>query len=114
MHRTDFLLRTVLVAILLVAGYLAVRQYLPFLSNPSELKEGITGFGLFAPLAFIALQVIQVVVSPIPGHAMGVVSGYLFGSIYGTIYSVVGAAIGSGIAFGLSRRYESPLRGENR
>lgn len=56
-----------------------------------------------APLAFIALQVLQVVFAPIPGEASGFVGGYLFGAIPGLVYSTVGLTIGSVVNFLLGR-----------
>ena len=64
---------------------------------------------MFAPAVFVAIQALQVVIAPIPGHAMGLVSGYLFGTLWGTLYSVVGAVVGSYVAFSLSRRFGRPF-----
>jgi len=44
-----------------------------------RLKEFISSFGVYSPLAFILLQVIQVVVAPIPGGAIEFLGGYLLG-----------------------------------
>lgn len=84
----------------LLVGYLA-----PDVGDPAALRETIAGFGPYAPLAFVALQAVQVLVAPVPGQALGFVSGYLFGTVYGTLYSVVGVAVGSLVAFRAARRY---------
>lgn len=62
-------------------------------------------------MVFLLVQATQVVIAPIPGQALALVSGYLFGPIEGTVYSVVGATIGSFVAFSLSRRYGRPYVG---
>ncbi|WP_411966901.1 TVP38/TMEM64 family protein [Haloferax sp. YSSS75] len=87
---------------------MAVRQHIPFLFNARELRVFIVGFGIWAPIVFIAVQAIQVIIAPIPGQAAAVVAGYLFGPIWGTVYSLVGVMIGSMVAFCLSKRYGRP------
>jgi uncharacterized membrane protein YdjX (TVP38/TMEM64 family) len=56
-----------------------------------------------APLAFIAIQIVQVVLAPIPGEASGFAGGYLFGVVPGFIYSTIGLTLGSVINFMLGR-----------
>ncbi len=56
-----------------------------------------------APLAFIGVQIFQVVFAPIPGEASGFAGGYLFGTLPGFVYSTVGLTAGSAIDFTLGR-----------
>lgn len=96
------------VAVLLVGVvvlYLLVRQFAPFLVDPQELRAWIRQFGPLAPLAFIAVQILQTVIAPIPGQVTGVIGGLLFGAVAGTLLSLVGGTLGSALAFWLSRRY---------
>lgn len=44
------------------------------LSDPMALREWLLGLGVLAPIAFITLQAIQVVVAPIPGQVLGIAS----------------------------------------
>lgn len=96
------------VAVLFVVGTVAVGRLLPDLTDPIAIRTAVRSYGPLAPLVFVLLQATQVVVAPIPGQAMGLISGYLFGAAYGTLYSVVGAGIGSFVALSLSRRYGRP------
>ena len=77
-----------------------------FLHNRHELKGFISSFGPYSPIAYILLQVIQVIVAPIPGGAIEFLGGYLFGAKGGFIYSMVGLTIGSLMAFSLARIFE--------
>jgi uncharacterized membrane protein YdjX (TVP38/TMEM64 family) len=52
------------------------------------------------------LQVIQVVVAPIPGEAIEFLGGYIFGVWGGMVYSMIGLILGSGLAFGIARIFE--------
>ena len=76
------------------------------LHNRRQLKGFIVSFGGYSPLAYILLQIIQVVVAPIPGGAIEFLGGYLFGAKVGFIYSMVGLTIGSLMAFSLARIFE--------
>jgi uncharacterized membrane protein YdjX (TVP38/TMEM64 family) len=85
--------------------YLAVRRYAPFVFDAQALRAWIDQFGVFAPLVFIFIQALQVVVAPIPGQVVALVAGYLFGPVAGTVYSVTGVLIGSAVAFSLAKRF---------
>ena len=66
----------------------------------------IRSFGPYSPLAYILLQIIQVVVAPIPGGAIEFLGGYLFGVTAGFLYSMIGLILGSWLAFSLARIFE--------
>jgi uncharacterized membrane protein YdjX (TVP38/TMEM64 family) len=103
--RNSALRWVVALCLLLVVGYAAVERYAPFLTDPVALRAWVEGFGLWAPVVFVALQAVQVVVAPIPGQVTVLLGGFLFGAVAGTAYSLIGATIGSTAVFWLSRRY---------
>ena len=94
--------------LLVVAGVIAVALAPSWFTDPEELRAFFLGFGVLAPVAFVAVQAIQVVVAPVPGQVLGFVAGYLFGGFVGTALSLLGAAIGTYLAVGLARRYGRP------
>ena len=63
----------------------------------------ISRFGVGAPLAFMAIQVFQVIFAPIPGEATGFIGGYLFGTALGFFYSSIALTVGSWINFSIGR-----------
>ena len=67
------------------------------------LKQTLKEWGILAPIFFIVLQALQVVVSPIPGEATGFLGGFLFGVWGGFIYSTIGLTLGSVVAFAVGR-----------
>ena len=71
-----------------------------------EFKKTISSYGAYAPLAFILLQVLQIVIAPIPGGAVEFLGGVLFGVKAGFIYSMIGLTLGSWLAFSLARIFE--------
>ncbi len=74
-----------------------------FYSDKYYLKRTLREWGVLAPVIFILLQALQVIVSPIPGEATGILGGYLFGQWLGLLYSTIGLTLGSVIAFALGR-----------
>jgi uncharacterized membrane protein YdjX (TVP38/TMEM64 family) len=66
-------------------------------------RDRIIAFGIFAPLAFIFVQALQVVVTPISHYSVGVVGGFLYGPYLGALYNWIGRMIGHIIAFFIAR-----------
>jgi len=73
------------------------------------LKETVRSWGWMAPLVFIAIQALQVIVSPIPGEITGPVGGALFGTWLGLIYSTIGLSVGTLFCFWVGRLWGEPL-----
>ena len=71
-----------------------------------QLKKVISSFGPYAPVAYILLQIIQVVVAPIPGGAIEFLGGYMFGTSAVMLYSMIGLTLGSWFAFSVARIFE--------
>jgi len=67
------------------------------------LKRTLREWGVLAPVIFILLQALQVIISPIPGEATGILGGYLFGQWMGLFYSTIGLTIGSVVSFWIGR-----------
>lgn len=76
------------------------------LHDRHQLKGVIISFGPYSPLAYILMQILQVIIAPIPGGAIEFLGGYLFGAKAGFFYSMIGLVTGSWLAFGLARIFE--------
>ncbi|HIJ89692.1 MAG: TVP38/TMEM64 family protein [Desulfobulbaceae bacterium] len=122
---TRFLKNRIFYLLLILVGIAAVTLYayqqdnlfikvLHYLQNSrqhgEEIRAAILAKGAFAPLIFITLQVLQVVIAPIPGEASGVFGGYLFGALPALLYSSVGLTIGSWLAFMIGRLLSDLVR----
>ena len=107
--RNQTLLYTGLGFALLAALGIVLRPQLELLLNVEELRAFIESFGVWAPLALIAVQVAQVLAAPVPGHVVGTASGYAFGILWGTFYAWIGLTLGSAGAILLSKRYGRPF-----
>jgi uncharacterized membrane protein YdjX (TVP38/TMEM64 family) len=80
-----------------------------FYSSRREVKAFLARMGPYAPVAFIMIQALQVVVAPIPGEATGFLGGLVFGTTLGFLYSTIGLTLGSLMAFGLGRWLGLPV-----
>lgn len=72
-------------------------------ANPAVVRAWLEQLGPLAPLAFFLLNVIQIVVAPIPGYPVQVLGGILFGFVPGVIYTVGGMVAGGTLAAWLGR-----------
>lgn len=104
--------RIFLVVFLAVLGVLAV-YYTPIVAelvkDPEDLLQAVQTRGHWGVLIFIGIQILQIVIPPIPGRVVQVAGGYIFGLWLGTLYLVIGAVLGSFIAFYASRLIGFPL-----
>jgi len=100
-----------LASVILVLIVLALfwQPLLRFFSSAQGLREWVLGFGVLAPLALILLNVVQVVIAPLPGDVVNALGGYLFGVWRGTTYGLIGVLCGAGLAFSLARHLGDPF-----
>jgi len=77
--------------------------------DKESLQAYVASFGAWAPLAFFALQFLQVIFSPIPGSVTTLVGGVLFGFFYGFLLSFTAVFLGSIGAFLLGKKFGRPL-----
>ncbi len=76
-----------------------------FFVDPDRLEERLRQMGAIAPIAFLAVQIIQTIIPIIPGGVSSAIGVIVFGPFYGFIYNYIGLLIGSYIAFTLVKRY---------
>jgi uncharacterized membrane protein YdjX (TVP38/TMEM64 family) len=73
-------------------------------TDRERLSQTIKETGAFGPLIFVAVQILQTVIAPIPGQVTGIVGGALFGWM-GVVWSLLGSIIGAYLVFKLVRRF---------
>lgn len=69
---------------LLALGYVFPSQ---FFSSQESIRSFVNQFEIFAPIVFIVIQVIQVVIPPISHYAVSISGGFIFGTWQGFIYN---------------------------
>ena len=91
---------TVLVIILTIIGYQK-----GIFTDEEKMKSFLDACGIFAPLLFVFIQAVQVVIPILPG-AVGCVYGVIFwGAVKGFFLNYVGICIGSVWAFLIARHF---------
>jgi len=104
MDRKDIIKITLLLLMILAGVFLFFYFDLyRFFVDREKIVTFVNSFGPLSVVIFIGLQVLQVIVAPIPGEVNGFIGGYLYGPVLGTLYSTVGLTIGSWLAFSLAR-----------
>jgi uncharacterized membrane protein YdjX (TVP38/TMEM64 family) len=78
-------------------------------SSVRELQQWVRASGALAPLVFVAVQAVQVIVFIVPGEIPQIAGGYLFGVLTGTLLSLAGILAGSTAAFFLARMLGVPF-----
>jgi len=104
MNRDDILKIALLLALILAGVFLFFHYDLyHFFVSRKKLIHFVNSFGPLSVAIFIGLQIVQVLVAPIPGEITGFVGGYLYGPVLGSLYSTIGLTLGSWFAFLLAR-----------
>jgi uncharacterized membrane protein YdjX (TVP38/TMEM64 family) len=94
---------------LVSAEHPSIRFLVRLYQDKHFLKHTVQSWGWMAPLGFIAIQALQVIISPIPGEITGPVGGALFGTLWGLIYSTIGLTAGTLFCFWVGRKWGEPL-----
>jgi uncharacterized membrane protein YdjX (TVP38/TMEM64 family) len=86
--------------------WVQIGKFYHLYQDHEEFKRIISSYGAYAPLAYILLQILQVVIAPIPGGAVEFLGGVIFGVRAGFTYSMIGLILGAWLAFNLARIFE--------
>jgi uncharacterized membrane protein YdjX (TVP38/TMEM64 family) len=73
------------------------------ISDPERTETFLEGLDWWAPLVYMGIQTVQVVIAPVPGEVTGLVGGYLFGTLWGFVYSTISLTLGSWVNFLIGR-----------
>ncbi len=87
--------------VLLIAA-LVSSQYLWDLTSyfrPEEIQKILRDSGAWAPVVYMSVMAVAVVISPIPSLPLDIAAGGFFGPLLGTVYSVLGAFCGALASF---------------
>jgi len=80
-----------------------ITKIFAIIKDKKQFNDYIVSFGTKAPVAFILIQIFQVLFAPVPGEATGFIGGYIFGAFKGFLYSSIGLSVGSCINFLVGR-----------
>lgn len=90
---------------LMVIIFVVYALKLGLLDDKMVLVNYIGQYGILAPVIFIVLQLLQVIIPIIPGGVSCFAGVLAFGPVLGFIYNYIGMIIGSCIVYYLSSKY---------
>lgn len=73
--------------------------------TPTNVKNFILSFGIWAPIVFITIYALRGAVLVIPVGIMSLAGGLAFGQWFGTIYILIGATLGASLSFMIARYF---------
>ena len=85
--------------------WFAGRPLIRFVREPERFQAWVDAQGVRAPLLFVGMVVLQIVVAIIPGEPLEIAAGYAFGALEGTLLCLIGALVGRVAVFLLVRRF---------
>jgi uncharacterized membrane protein YdjX (TVP38/TMEM64 family) len=97
--------------IIVLATLAPVREAVTVLAagDVTTLRAWVLGFGVWAPVASVALMLLQTLVAPLPSSPVTYTNGLLFGVWWGALLSWSSALVAAAVAFGLSRAFGRPV-----
>ena len=103
-----------LVLMILLAGLVAVywlygERIMGVLGDQDALKTFVVELGWWGPVALIGINIMQIIVAPIPGYFVYIVAGFLYGSLMGGIWGSIGMVLGGTLAMFVGRTLGRPL-----
>ena len=93
---------------LLLSGlvcWFAGRPLIRFVQEPERFRQWVDAQGIWGPVLFTGMVILQVIVAVIPGEPLEIAAGYAFGAVEGTLLCVLGTFIGGILVFLLVRRF---------
>ena len=100
---------TTLISILLLLILAIIGFQSGIFSSSDKMQLYLEKAGIWAPILFLVIQIVQVVVPIIPGGVSCAISVIVFGPVYGFLYNYIGIVIGSTINFLLAKQYGKPF-----
>lgn len=107
--------KSILYAVIVIVCIAVVIMLIPFAKllyteeGREIINQKIKSFGKLAPIVFIFLEFIQIIVAFVPGAPVEVLGGVLFGEIWGIILCFAGILLGTITVYNLVKRFGRPL-----
>lgn len=80
-----------------------------YMTSPTAIKDLILSTGRLGKFVFILIQILQVILIPIPSVVIVLVGTLIYGPLLCTIYCILGVIIGSLISFMIGRTFGKKL-----
>ena len=90
----------------LVAAYFILAEVfdISLQFDPEPLQDWVEQWGVWGPIAFMAVMAFSVLFAPVPNAPIFIAAGLVWGPVLGSVYSMIGMMWGSAMAFWVARR----------
>lgn len=93
----------ILVLLLIILGVIVWRELPPVWFDPEWIDATLKRLGILAPLGYLVLRIIAILVTVFPNAPLDIAGGVMFGPFWGTVYSLLGSEAGAIACFVLAR-----------
>lgn len=83
--------------------------FIKHINDAQKIRDLINSFGVLAPLAFILLSMIQVLIPFIPGEPFELLAGYIFGTLKGSLLCLIAGCIASILIIVIAKKYKERI-----
>ncbi len=105
MKKYRFLIAALALALLAFLTYFVGRPLVDFMSDPEAFRVWIEEKGVWGVLAFMGMNMVQVMLAIIPGGPFEIGAGLAFGVAKGTLICDLAMTLGSIVTFLFTRRF---------
>lgn len=101
------ILKLIILALIIIGlsviVYLFAPEFVIIFQNIDKAKEYLLKYEAASILIFMLLQIIQIVISVLPGQVLQFAAGYVYGFPFGILWSLIGIGLGTIITFYLAK-----------
>lgn len=108
-YKLTIIVLSLMALILICLYFLKITGFLDRIDSVESLRNYVASFGYMAITIYVILNVLQVVILPIPGFIAVATGVALFGPLKTAVFSFLGIVIGSFIAFFTGRIFGSKV-----
>lgn len=102
--KTKSIINIISIIFIVISIYLGYKGYkMNIFTSVTSLQNFLQGYGVWAPLIFMLVQLIQIIIPVIPGGISTAFGVVMFGPFWGFIYNYISISLGSIIVFLISR-----------
>lgn len=99
----EFLLLVIIVVGIPLYLFVFKRDFIESFESLEDVITFLQQNKLKSIFVYLMIQIVQIIISIIPGQVFQIAAGYLYHFIPGLILSVIGAVVGTSISFGIAR-----------
>jgi len=107
LKRDVAILKLIILALIIIGlsaiVYIFAPEFVTIFKDIDKAKEYLLQYKAASILIFMLLQIIQIVISVLPGQVLQFAAGYIYGFPFGILWSLIGIALGTIITFYLAK-----------